>query len=60
MYVSNGICDGLRPKKNALAALRERETVADVWGVEINKVNKANKTYTHGYTVRWYEQPKRG
>jgi hypothetical protein len=24
------------------------------WGVECNKVNRANKTYTSGYTIRWY------
>lgn len=24
------------------------------WGVELRKVNKANRTYSHGFTVRWY------
>lgn len=24
------------------------------WGVELRRVNSANKTYDHGYTVRWY------
>lgn len=27
---------------------------ANAWGVEVRKVNKANKRYTHGATVEWY------
>ena len=31
-----------------------REIWDSAWGVELRKVNKANRTYTTGYTLRWY------
>jgi hypothetical protein len=34
-----------------------REITPKAWGVEVTKVNRANKQYTHGATVRWYWRP---
>ena len=30
------------------------------WGVEVRKVNKANRTYQSGYTIRWYWRKEAG
>lgn len=46
-------------KEECRAMLTEREKHVDVWGVDILKVNKANRTYNHGFTVRWEEFKKK-
>lgn len=45
-------------KEECHAHIADRAKSAKCWGVELLKVNKSNKTYTHGYTVRWYEVAK--
>lgn len=39
-------------KDEALAFVQSIARCA--WGIELRKVNKANKTYAFGYTVQWY------
>lgn len=36
------------------AKLFVRSIWDDAWGVEMRKVNAANRKYNHGFTVRWY------